>query len=99
MSFEWWDRLKRFAVSSPFPVAEKLVDVGGTPFLDMRHRPPRKATPKYQPTSDGDGCFRLPVAGVKVGRVVISIEHSDHDSKKPADFGHETPFRESASTL
>ena len=34
----------------------------------IRYRPPGKATPKYQPVSDGDGCFRLPIASMKVGR-------------------------------
>jgi hypothetical protein len=50
VSFEWFDRLKRLVVSSLISVAEELVDVGGTLFLDVRHRPPGRLPESTDPS-------------------------------------------------
>jgi hypothetical protein len=54
----------------------------------MTERSVGEASPENGPILDSDRNLVLAVAGVEVGRVVIVVEHADHDSKKPADLRH-----------
>lgn len=80
MSFEWFDRLEGFVIPSSFPVLNQLDEVGRAPFLNVRHRPTREATRKHYSILYCNGCFIATVSSMEVGRVVIAVEHSDHDS-------------------
>jgi hypothetical protein len=58
------------------------------PFLDQVQSPTRQLTLKDRRCPDIDGGFELAIAGVKVWRGVVVVEHTDQDPIKGADRRH-----------
>jgi hypothetical protein len=74
----------------PFPVLYQLRLVERGPLDDKGEDAGWQATLKLGYGRDADDRTRACIAGVKVGRPVLSGIHQDHDSEEPADLGQGT---------
>ena len=70
-----------------FPIFRQFLDVSLTPLQDMCEGTPRTA-PQDRPVMDSDGRLVVTVGRVEVRRIVILVEHTDHDPQEAADLGY-----------
>ena len=68
------------------PVFHQFGDVA--PLQYVRQCPPRETTPQNRPIVYPDGCLVVAVGRVEVRRIVILVEHADHDPQEAADLRH-----------
>ena len=91
------NRLRPAPALGHLPAAPKLIAMERGPFKHECQGPTWElATVDFQ-RFDENQRLRARVLGMKVRRLMIIIEHLDHDAKKPADLRHTTPtgFRDS----
>ena len=86
---QWSDRPQGFSLFGELPILLKFLLVESIPFQHVSKTPPWKF-PLHYTVPDAHCYLVFTICCVEMGRPMIAVENSDHDTKKAADLRQHT---------